>query len=191
VASRSGGAEGEGRLSLPLSPRRPSLRFPSPLIEPDVTIWVIRLSDGIHVKACAGAHGNKRPARRRRAGRECLHATPCRTGSGTVASAPAWPSRRALVGASESFPELLGSRQSPPLSSFKRSPEPGLLSSPVITRVHRSYEPLRRLPFSAPKRCRCQVTLTARQTSRVASHRVRTCCAHYPGEQDHSHMSVD
>jgi hypothetical protein len=30
----------------------------------------------------------------------------------------------------------------------------------------------------------------SRQTSRVANPRVRTCCAHYPGEQDHPHMSV-
>ena len=30
----------------------------------------------------------------------------------------------------------------------------------------------------------------ARQVSRVASHRVRTCCAHYPGEQDDVHVSV-
>ena len=50
VAYRTGGAECERRLSLPLSPRSPSLRFPSPLIEPDVTISVIRLSDGFHVR---------------------------------------------------------------------------------------------------------------------------------------------
>ena len=47
VAARSGGAKNERRLSLPLSPKRPSLRFFSPLIEPDVTIWVIRLSDEV------------------------------------------------------------------------------------------------------------------------------------------------
>jgi len=39
----------------PFSPRRPSLRFSAPLIEPDVTISVIRLSDGSHVTACAAA----------------------------------------------------------------------------------------------------------------------------------------
>src|SRR2546422_8354631 len=39
-------------------------------------------------------------------------------------------------------------------------------------------------------RSRGQVALAARQVSRVASHRVSTCCAHYPGEQDGLHMSV-
>ena len=47
MACRPGGAKDERRLSWPLSPRRPSLRFSSPLIEPDGTIWVIRLSDGV------------------------------------------------------------------------------------------------------------------------------------------------
>src|SRR5579864_7408888 len=52
VAYRTDGAKCERRLSLSLSPRSPSLRFPSPLIEPDVTISVIRLSDGFHMEAC-------------------------------------------------------------------------------------------------------------------------------------------
>ena len=83
-------------------------------------------------------------------GRGCLLATPCRTRSGTAASAPAWPSHRALVGASESFPELPGSRQSPLLSSLRAHPEPGPLSSPGITRVLRSYGPLRLLSGPLP-----------------------------------------
>ena len=58
MASRSGGAKNERRLSLPLSPKRPSLRFFSPLIEPDVTIWVIRLSDRV------SRQGMRRGARR-------------------------------------------------------------------------------------------------------------------------------
>ena len=53
MAYRAGGAKSERRLSWPLSPRSPSLRFPSPLIEPDVTISVIRLSDGFHMEAYA------------------------------------------------------------------------------------------------------------------------------------------
>ena len=53
MAYRAGGAKHERRLSSPLSPRSPSLRFPSPLIELDVTIAVIQLSDGFHVQACA------------------------------------------------------------------------------------------------------------------------------------------
>ena len=53
VACRAGGAYYARRLSLSLSPRSPSLRFSSPLIKPDVTISVIRLSDGIHAEAFA------------------------------------------------------------------------------------------------------------------------------------------
>jgi hypothetical protein len=33
---------------------RPWLRFPPPLIEPDVRLYRIRLSEGLHEKACAG-----------------------------------------------------------------------------------------------------------------------------------------
>jgi len=55
VAYRTGGAECERHLSVALSPRSASLRFPSPLIEPDVTISVIRLSDGFHLEAYAEA----------------------------------------------------------------------------------------------------------------------------------------
>ena len=54
MAYRTGGAKCAWRLSLLRSPRSPSLRLSSPLIEPDVTILVIRLSDGFHMEACAG-----------------------------------------------------------------------------------------------------------------------------------------
>ena len=54
VAYRTGGACCERRLSWPLSPRSPSLRLASPLIEPDVTISVIRLSDGFHGRHARG-----------------------------------------------------------------------------------------------------------------------------------------
>ena len=43
----------------------------------------------------------------------------------------------------------------------------------------------------APQRDRCQVAPAVRQASRVASHRVRTCCAHSPGEQGNLPASVD
>src|SRR6266849_628533 len=85
VTYRSGGANCERRLSLPPSPRRPSFRFSSPLIEPGVRISRTRLSDGFHVKACARAERTARAA----------------------ASTPAWPSRRAPVGASGFVRELL------------------------------------------------------------------------------------
>jgi len=42
-----------------------------------------------------------------------------------------------------------------------------------------------------PRRDRYQVAPASRQASRVASHRVRTCCAHYPGEQGNLLASVD
>ena len=65
VAYRAGGAQDERRLSLPLSPRSPSLRFPSPLIELDVTISVIQLSDGFHMEACAAVIARTRRTRTR------------------------------------------------------------------------------------------------------------------------------
>jgi len=39
---------------MPVPQSRPLLRFPPPLIEPDVRISRIRLSDGLHERACAG-----------------------------------------------------------------------------------------------------------------------------------------
>src|ERR687898_76554 len=42
-----------------------------------------------------------------------------------------------------------------------------------------------------PRRDGCRVAPAARQASRVASHRVRTCCAHYPGEPSDRPASVD
>jgi len=165
VTCRSGGADCERRLSLPLSPRRPSFRFSSPLIEPDVRISRIRLSDGFHIKACARD--------------ERMHR-----------SAPAWPSRRAPVGASGSFRGLLGSRQSPSPRLVRARPEPGPLPSTGVTQLPRYYGPLRRLPRPSPRRDRYRVAPAARQASRVASHRVRTCYAHYPGESSDLHVSV-
>ena len=64
VAYRIGGAYCERRLSLPFSPSDPSLRFSSPLIEPDVTISVIRLSDGFHVEAFAAPSLGRRSRER-------------------------------------------------------------------------------------------------------------------------------
>src|ERR687898_409056 len=42
-----------------------------------------------------------------------------------------------------------------------------------------------------PRRDWSRVAPAARQASRVASHRVRTCCAHYPGEPSDRPASVD
>ena len=90
------------------------------------------------------------------------------------------------VGASESFLELPGSRQSPHLNSFRIAPRTrAAFLSPGITRVHLGSmspsdacqrPPPRLEPLPGRPRQHEQV-------SRVASPRVRTCCAHYPGEQ--------
>ncbi len=130
----------------------------------DLATLRTRLSDGCHVKACARDERTDR-------------------------SAPAWPSRRALVGASESFRELPGSRQSPSPRLVQAHPEPGLLPSTGVIRFQRYYEPLRRL--SCPPQGRCRIAPAAQQASRVASHRVCTCRAHYPGKQVDLHVSVD
>ena len=146
----------------------------SVLFEPPPAVR--RASAPPRMPRCARRSPRPRRARRRSHGsrhtraRGCLHATPCHTGRGTAASAPAWPSRRAPVGAVRIFS---GVTRLTPISSprlVRAHPEPGLLSSPGITRVHRSYEPLRLLPDPPPERSRCQVTLTARQVSRVANH---------------------
>src|SRR5262249_60342505 len=80
----------------------------------------------------------------------CLRATPCHTKSESAVLAPAWPSCRALVGASESVPELPGSTPISCSPLVRAHPEPGLLSSPAITQGHRSYEPLRLLSCPPP-----------------------------------------
>src|SRR5229473_2679449 len=78
-----------------------------------------------------------------------------------------------------------------PFSRLVRAhPEPGPLSSSGVTRIHRSYGPLRLLFDPSPKEA-----LPSRPGSRTGlpcckSSRVRTCCAPYPGEQDNRHMSV-
>ena len=133
VEEKRGGVQGQrrrvrARSFVPALAEWSSLRFSSPLIELGVRLSRTQLSDGFHVKACARAERTDRAA----------------------TSAPAWPSRRAPVGASGFFRELLGSRQSPSPRLVRAHPEPGLLSSPGITRVHRSYEPLRRLPNPSP-----------------------------------------
>src|SRR5712692_9281277 len=121
--------------------------------------------------------------------RGCLHATPCRTGHGTAGLDPAWPSRTAPVGASGGSRGLLGSRQSPSPRLVGTHPEPGPLPSTGVTQLPRYYGPLRRLPRPSPKGLVPGLP-AARQASRVASHRVRTCYAHYPGEPSDLHVSV-
>lgn len=56
---------------------RPWLRFPPPLIEPDVRIYRIRLSDGLHSRACTERRRLKAP----RGGSLAPAAWPCYTAS--------------------------------------------------------------------------------------------------------------
>ena len=91
---------------------------------------------------------------------------------------------------SESCRELPGSRQSPSPRLVRAHPEPGPLPSTGVTRLPRYYEPLRRLPRPTPCRAVARSPRQRRQASRVASPRVRTCCAHYPGEQSDLRLSV-
>ncbi len=114
------------RQPVPQSVARP--RFPSPLIEPDVRISRIRLSDqvlpeGIHEFAST------------------------RVGLMIPIRSFAWPSGIASVAASGSSRALLGSL---PIASipcrFVRVLKPGPLPSTGITRFHRYYEPLRHPP---------------------------------------------
>ena len=156
-------------------------------VEPALHSVVLDAREGLSVHARRPA---VRTAAAHRRGRGCLHATPCHTGSGTAASAPAWPSRRALVGASESFQELPGSRQSPHLGSFERTPNQGSFPPPAlpgfIGRMSPSDACRARLPMEPlPGRPDSPTGLPC-----CESPRVRTCCAHYPGEQDDPHMSV-
>jgi hypothetical protein len=107
---------------------------------------------------------------RRRHGRGGLHATLCHTGSGTAASAPAWPLRRALVGASESVLELPGSRQSPLFSARSSTPR---TRAPFLPRYYPSSPVIWAPPTPVGPASRGSgATVAARQVSRVASPRV-------------------
>jgi hypothetical protein len=94
VTCRTGGAKYPQRLSLLRSPRSPSLRFSSPLIEPGVQISRTRLSDGFHVKTYAETNGRTgdriretgRPESQTRPGWETAgihHRPPCAGGGGS------------------------------------------------------------------------------------------------------------
>jgi hypothetical protein len=64
VEERRDGVQGRRRQSRATSfvaalAEKPITRFRSPLIEPDVTISVIQLSDGFHMRACATETGKR------------------------------------------------------------------------------------------------------------------------------------
>ena len=76
-----------------------------------------------------------------------------------------------------------------PLGSSGRTPNQGpfhSLALPSFTGTMGPSDACR----ARPRRDRYRVAPAARQASRVASHRVRTCCAHYPGEQSDLPASV-
>ena len=102
------------------------LRFPSPLIKPDMRSYRIRLSDWLHPKA----HGVHHMGALR------VHLIPLRL--------------RLTVKLSLESPKLSGvyrpKGQSPLLVSFKSIPEARGLPSIGITRLHQYYSPLRLPP---------------------------------------------
>src|SRR5215207_8174928 len=106
---------------MPVPQSRPWLRLPPPLIEPDLRISRIRLSDGIHDRACTGRR---------------------------VLSGSSRKALRLLLGpAIELLPltldyRVLALRQCPVLADFRSAPEPGLRPSTGITRLPRYHEPL-------------------------------------------------
>ena len=124
-----------------------TLRFPSPLIKPDVRISRIRLSDWFH----RAAHGGGRV--------RCVLPK-----QWAMADAPSNTDRRPSSPRGKASSEASGyagvfqaHRQSPILGSVQSAPEARALSSASITRPQRSYGPLR-LPSDPPpvRRGGCQ-----------------------------------
>ena len=124
-----------------------TLRFPSPLIKPDVRISRIRLSDWFH----RAAHGGGRV--------RCVLPK-----QWAMADAPSNTDRRPSSPRGKASSEASGyagvfqaHRQSPILGSVQSAPEVRALSSASITRPQRSYGPLR-LPSDPPpvRRGGCQ-----------------------------------
>ena len=116
-----------------------TLRFPSPLIKPDVRISRIRLSDWFHL----AAHGGGRV--------RCVLPK-----QWAMADAPSNTDRRPSSPRGKASSEASGyagvfqaHRQSPILGSVQSAPEVRALSSASITRPQRSYGPLR-LPSDPP-----------------------------------------
>src|SRR4051812_30202668 len=116
-----------------------TLRFPSPLIKPDVRISRIRLSDWFHL----AAHGGGRV--------RCVLPK-----QWALADAPSNTDRRPSSPRGKASSEASGyagvfqaHRQSPILGFVQSAPEVRALSSASITRPQRSYGPLR-LPSDPP-----------------------------------------
>src|SRR3954451_15759362 len=124
-----------------------TLRFPSPLIKPDVRISRIRLSDWFHL----AAHG----------GHQVRCVLPKQWALADAPSStdrcPSSPRGKASSEAPGYSWVFQAHRQSPILSSVQSAPEARALPSASITRPPRSYGPLR-LPSDPPpvRRVGCQ-----------------------------------
>src|SRR6185503_7804487 len=124
-----------------------TLRFPSPLIKPDVRISRIRLSDWFH-RAAHGGHRVRCVLPKQWAMADAPSSTDRR---------PSSPQGKASSEASGCSGVFQAHRQSPILGSVQSAPEARALSSASITRPPRSYGPLR-LPSDPPpvRRWGCQ-----------------------------------
>jgi hypothetical protein len=133
------------------------LRFHLPLVEPDVRISRIRLSDGIR-------GDGSRPG-------------------GSIAAAFAGPLVPSAV--AESLLEVVGNMATlPTLDRFRDAPEVRPLPSTGITRLPRYYKPVRhpRRPGLSLTGVRLGNESPPSRVSRVASDpHVQTCRRHYPG----------
>ena len=105
----------------------PCSRFHSPLIKPDVRISRIRLSGWLHRGHTVGGDMS------------VIHGTATPWHRDTVSSAK--------FGSSWCFQ---AHRQSPHLIRFENAPEVRALSSAGITRLRRSYDPVRLPPWPSP-----------------------------------------
>ena len=136
-----------------------AVRFPSPLIEPDVRISRIRLSDWLH-------RG---------------HAASVDTSVMSV-SVPPWLHDTACSESFRNYAVLYRLAPShPPSPSSTSTPEVRVLSSTGVTQLHRYHDPAR-LPLEPmPYGTVEAATLAQHGPPPLARSPVSTCRAHYPG----------
>jgi hypothetical protein len=145
-----------------------TIRFPSPLIKPDVRISRIRLSDWLHRKHSAGSDMSVFP----------------------VLTRP-WRYDRVCSDGSRFQTVLV--RLSPihqPSPSSTNAPEVRALSSAGVTRLRRYYDPVRLprrpMPFGTVE----AATLVMHGSLPLAHYPVSTCCALLPRWTEQVHLSA-
>ena len=145
-----------------------TVRFPSPLIKPDVRISRIRLSDWF-LRGHTADSGHER--------------IPC--------PMPPWHRDTACSESSRSHAVLdrLAPSHQPSLSSTS-TPEVRVLPSTGITRLQRYYDPVRLPRRPMPFRIVEAATLVTRGSPPLARSPVSTCRAHYPGGPVQVHLSA-